>query len=147
MGSNSRAEYLVERLAEEGYRLTPQRLAVVHLLASSKDHPSAAHLHKQLKKQFPTMSLATVYKTVDLLARMGELQVLGFDHDDNRYDGNPYPHPHLVCTSCRRIVDLDTYPLADMPAKIELSTGYKIYGHRMEFYGLCPECQNEQDHS
>jgi Fur family peroxide stress response transcriptional regulator len=83
---------LVTRFRERGHRLTPQRIALLRLIAASEGHPSAFGLYEQIKEQFPTTSLATVYKTLAVLKDMGEVLELGFSDDDNRYDGNrPYP--------------------------------------------------------
>ena len=104
----TRFNKLVAKLQNQNYRLTPQRMALLHLLATSEGHPNASQLYDQIKAQFPTTSLATVYKTLNVLKAMGEVLELGFRNDDNRYDGNkPYPHPHLICSQCGRILDLD----------------------------------------
>ncbi|MEJ2737754.1 MAG: Fur family transcriptional regulator, partial [Anaerolineae bacterium] len=88
----TRFEELVAKLREREYRLTPQRIALLRLLAASEGHPSASQLYEQMKDQFPTTSLATVYKTLNVLKEIGEVLELGFSGDDNRYDGKkPYP--------------------------------------------------------
>ena len=87
-------------------------------------------------------SLATIYKTVTLLKEMGEVLELGFSDDSNRYDGNkPYPHPHLVCISCREILDPDTSSVSGLSEKLAKETGYRIVSHRLDFYRICPRCQ------
>ena len=83
----SRFQQLIAKLKARNYRLTPQRTALLRLLAASEGHPSASHLYEQIKAQFPTTSPATVYKTLNLLKEMGEVLELGFSNDDNRYDG------------------------------------------------------------
>jgi Fur family peroxide stress response transcriptional regulator len=96
---------LITALKDRDFRLTPQRVELVRLIASSAGHPSAAQLFAQIRARFPTMSHATVYKTLTMLKGMG--QVLEIDlRDDSHYDGNRAdPHPHLICTNYRRIVD------------------------------------------
>jgi Fur family peroxide stress response transcriptional regulator len=139
-----RFKQLVARLQERSYRLTPQRLALLRLLAESQEHPSAAHLYLQLKEQFPTTSPATVYKTLALLKELGEVLALGFSDDDNRYDGNkPYPHPHLVCVRCHRIIDPEVKHLRTLGREVAELSGYEIVGHRLDLYGICPECQRK----
>jgi Fur family transcriptional regulator, peroxide stress response regulator len=93
----SRYEQLLAILRQSHYRMTLQRMALVRLIASSEGHPNAAQLHARIKGQFPSMSLATVYKTLDLLKELG--QVLEIDlRDDSHYDGNrPQPHTHMIC--------------------------------------------------
>jgi len=85
--SQARFEQLIANLRESKYRLTPQRVELIRLIASSEGHPSASRLYAQIKVQFSTMSLATVYKTLDLLKELGEVLEIGL-RDDRHYDGN-----------------------------------------------------------
>jgi Fur family peroxide stress response transcriptional regulator len=140
----ARLENILSRLRERGQRITPQRLAILRILAKSEGHPGAEEIHNAVVKDFPTTSLATVYKTITLLKELGEVLELEFSQGSNRYDGSkPFPHPHVVCTSCKSIVDPDLESLAAMTAEVSEQTGYKVVNHRMDFYGLCPECQKE----
>jgi Fur family transcriptional regulator, peroxide stress response regulator len=142
--SQVRFEQLIVRLKENYYRLTPQRMELIRIIAASEGHPSASRLFNQIKVQFPTMSLATVYKTLDLLKELGE--VLEIDlRDDSHYDGNrPYPHPHLICTKCQKIMDgeLDT-SVKNIVQEVEQNFGFQIVKHQLDFYGICPDCQNK----
>ena len=139
----ARFEQMLERLRERDCRITPQRIALLRILAADEGHSSASHLYQQLKAQFPTTSLATVYKTLNLLKEMGEVVEMGFSDDDNRYDGaRPYPHPHLICVQCRKIVDTDTALASSLVEKVAADSGYQIVGHRLDLFGLCPECQS-----
>jgi Fur family peroxide stress response transcriptional regulator len=139
----TRFEQLLAKLKEREYRLTPQRVELIRLIATSEGHPSASRLYEQIKIQFPTMSLATVYKTIDLLKGLGE--VLEIDlRDDSHYDGNkPYPHPHLICTNCQKIIDgeLDT-AVENIVQEVEQTFDFRISKHQLDFYGLCSDCQS-----
>jgi len=133
---------LVTRLKGRGHRLTPQRVAVLRILAASEGHPSVEQIYDQIVVQFPTTSLATVYKTVTLLKGVGEVLELGFADGSNRYDGGkPYPHPHLICTQCGEIRDLEAPALSELVQQASKDVGYQITSHRLDFYGLCPRCQ------
>lgn len=141
--SEARYEELVNQLREQEHRLTPQRLALLRLLATSDGHPSATQLFDRLRQQFHTTSPATVYKTLALLKDMGQVLELGFSDDDNRYDGSrPYPHPHLICVRCRTIIDPDVSMAGHLVQEVEARSGYRLLGHRLDFYGLCPACQD-----
>jgi len=131
---------LIAALKERDFRLTPQRVELVRLIASSEGHPSASQLHARIKDRFPTMSPATVYKTLALLKDMD--QVLEIDlRDDSHYDGNrPHPHPHLICMKCRKIVDGDLELDPSTIRKLEKASGYRIVRPQFTFYGLCPGC-------
>ena len=146
--SEARFTALMHRLGERHFRVTPQRVALLRLLAASEGHPSAADLYERLRAEFPTTSLATVYKTLTLLGELGEVLELGFSHDDNRYDGHrPYPHPHLICMRCHRIVDAQLPAGRDLEREVAQSSGFTIAGHRLDFYGLCPDCQHETENA
>ncbi|HZU86303.1 MAG TPA: Fur family transcriptional regulator, partial [Anaerolineaceae bacterium] len=129
-------------LQKRGSRLTSHRLALIRLLAVSEGHPNATQLYEALRVQFPTVSLATIYKTLVLLKDEGE--VLEIDlHSDSRYDGNkPYSHPHLICTHCGGIFDGDEVAaLQKLNREIEEKYNFHISRHQLIFYGLCQECQ------
>jgi Fur family transcriptional regulator, peroxide stress response regulator len=100
-----RFQQLIDALKERDFRLTPQRVELVRLIAVSQGHPSANQFYEKIKEKFPTMSRATVYKTLTLLKEMN--QVFEIDlREDSHYDGNrPQPHPHLICMKCNQIVD------------------------------------------
>ncbi len=132
---------MLAKLKAQGFRITPQRIAVLKILAESRGHPSVERIYEQVIKHFPTTSLATVYKTVTLLKELKEILELGFPEGSNRYDGNnPSPHPHLICTQCKSIIDPDLATLQDMTLELSRETGYRIISHRLDFFGICPEC-------
>ena len=137
----ARLDELMAKLREQGYRLTPQRRAVLRILASCNQHPSAEQIFKRVSTDFPGTSLATIYKTLALLKEQGEVYELSFG-DGNRYDcRTPYPHPHLVCVNCKRITDLDFDGLPQTADRVAQHTGYEIVSQRFDFFGVCPECQ------
>lgn len=144
MGSLSpRVQQIVDTLKQNGHRITPQRLAILQAFADSKSHPGVETVYAAVKSRFPTTSLATVYKTVTLLKELGEALEIGFGDSGNRYDIRmPHPHPHLVCMRCRTIIDSDTESLNHLTDQLAERTGFQILGHRVDFYGICPDCQN-----
>jgi len=130
-------------LKEHDYRLTPQRIELVRLIAVSEGHPSASELFTKIKGRFPTMSQATVYKTLALLKEIG--QVLEIDlRDDSHYDGNrPEPHPHLICIKCNKIIDAEVDLDQESLHKLEQASGFKILRPQIFLYGLCADCKEE----
>jgi len=142
----SRLEHMLGRLKEEHFRITPQRIAVLRILAGSNGHPSVETIYEAVKRDFPTTSLATVYKTVTLLKELNEVLELGFPEGRNRYDGaNPCPHPHLICTKCQKIIDPDLGNLEGVTKELASETGFQITTHRLDFFGICPDCQKRGD--
>jgi len=138
-----RFNQLIAALKERYSRLTPQRVALVRLIAASDGHPSASQLYTKIKRQFPTMSHATVYKTLTLLKEMN--QVLEIDlRNDSHYDGNrPQPHPHLICIKCNKIIDGEVSLDQESLRRLEQASGFKILRPQISLYGLCPDCKEE----
>ena len=132
-------EQALHDLRERGHHVTSQRRAILSFLQRSKEHPSAEAIYEQLLPAFPNMSLATVYKTVAILKAAGhilELETGGCSH----YDGNPAPHPHLVCTECLHIIDLPEEELM-LPAEALARIGFVPLQSSLIIYGLCAECR------
>jgi len=148
---NTRAKQKEDRLAQmlaklkgRDFRLTPQRLAILTILAGSKEHPSVDEIYTEVRNKFPTTSIATVYKTIALLKELNEVLELGFPDGSNRYDGNrPYPHPHAICVKCKKILDPEISSVDKLSEEMMQKTGYVLSHHRLDFFGLCPECQGK----
>ena len=138
-----RFNQLIAALKERDFRLTPQRIELVRLIAVSEGHPSANQFYEKIKLKFPTMSHSTVYKTLALLKEMN--QVLEIDlREDSHYDGNrPQPHPHLICMKCNKIVDGEVSLDQELIRRMEEISGYTILRPQVSLYGLCPDCKKE----
>ena len=136
---------MLSKLREHDCRITPQRVAVLRILAASEGHPSVESVYENVRREFPTTSIATVYKTVHLLKQLNEVLELGFPDGSNRYDGNkPFPHPHVICVRCQKIIDPDLGSLEDMTSKVADETGFDVLTHRLDFFGICSECKKEK---
>ncbi len=139
-----RLEEIIVKLRDLNFRITPQRVAILGIFLNSQDHPSVEQVYAQVKADFPSTSLATVYKTVNLLKEVGEILEIGFADGGNRYDGNkPYPHPHLICTKCKKIMDPEVDLIDQITSDLEQTSGYRIVSHQIEFFGICPACQEK----
>ena len=90
---------------KNGYKVTTQRLAIYKFIASRKDHPTADQIYQELKTDYPTLSLGTIYKTLHTLKELGLIQELGFNEGSTRYDPDMEPHINLVCSKCGKIED------------------------------------------
>ncbi len=143
--SEHRFKQMLSKLKAHDFRLTPQRLAVLKVLAVSEGHPSVERIFETVRSEFPTTSIATIYKTVSLLKQLNEVLELGFPDGSNRYDGNkPYPHPHVICTQCKQIIDPDLGGLEDLKKEVVKATGFQILNHRVDFFGICQDCQSRK---
>ncbi|AIY84085.1 MULTISPECIES: Fur family transcriptional regulator [Clostridium] len=126
---------------EKKLKLTPQRLAVYKYLMSTSEHPSAEVIYKAIQEDFPTMSLATVYKALKTLVEVGLVQELNVGEGNFRYDGNADSHPHIQCVSCGRVDDLMNLSFDHLNSEVEKNSDYKVLSNQTYFYGLCKDCQ------
>jgi len=139
--AHARLEQIAGRLKKGGHRMTPQRMAILKAILDG-EHPSAEDVFKSVAMQFPSMSLATVYKTLALLKKEGQVLELGFGGQESRFDALiPKPHPHLICTRCGEIVDPNFMDLERAIQAMADQTGFRVDTHRLDFFGLCPKCR------
>lgn len=129
---------------EKHLKLTPQRIAVYKYLKSTKEHPSAEAIYNALQEDYPTMSLATVYKALKTLSEVGLIQELNVGEGNFRYDGSTHAHSHIKCSVCNRVDDVEGTVLGDLHAKAEEQTKYKILSSQVYFYGICEDCYSKQ---
>lgn len=131
-----------DKLKSMGLKLTPQRLAIIRFLEENRIHPSAEDIYKEIKVDYPSLSLATVYNTLDVLTEAGEIQEILINPDKRNFDYNPVPHSHFFCRVCLAVCDLEA-GLMNAPVPREVS-GYLVEGYALNFYGVCPVCQEKQ---
>lgn len=105
-------------------------------------HPNAEAIYKILQPNYPSMSLATVYKTMEIFAKIGVVQVLQCAEDAHRYDYNTTPHAHIRCEKCNRVIDIDMDQEGLRQQAAEQS-GFVVNGVSISFVGICPECQEK----
>lgn len=137
------ADAMLAELRRAGLKLTPQRMAIVRELAGDGTHPTAQELFERLEPAFPTMSFATVYNTLDALARIGLVGSLRLG-SAVRFDPNTAPHHHAVCDACGAVVDLPAPPLGPAARKsleaVETASGFSIRAEERTYRGLCAGC-------
>ena len=134
-------ENLALLFREKNLKLTPQRYAIYKYLLSTKSHPSAEMIFEKITVDYPTMSLATVYKTVKTLSEIGLIQELNVGEDNFRFDANVSNHPHIVCLSCGKVDDIENVDFNFLNKEAEEHTDYIIKHHQLYFYGFCSKCK------
>lgn len=135
---------VTKRLRECGYRMTPQRAAIINTLVTSEHHPSAEGVYEAVRESFPMITLATVYKAIGVLKELGELAELHVTNGGAHFDARrPYPHPHLVCACCGDVIDVHVANVEQIVLEVAESTDYEIVGHQLYFWGLCPRCRDK----
>lgn len=131
----------MDKFRNIGLKLTPQRLAILEYLEGNKGHPSAEDIYTEIRKSYPTLSFATVYKTLETLKKNGYILELTIDRDRRRFDPDTGTHHHLMCVNCRKIVDIHKDFAVSVPD--EEKDDFDIVGNHIEFYGICPVCKTK----
>lgn len=142
---NGRAENIRELNRSDKLRMTRQRRVILEELRRTNNHPTADTLYEQVRKRLPRISLGTVYRNLEILTALGEIQTLELSGSQKRYDGIPQKHYHIRCIHCERVDDAPIAPLNSLEDELYGATVYTIMGHRLEFLGLCPECSRQEE--
>ena len=117
-----------------------QREAIKSFLMTRKDHPTADVVYENVRKEFPNISLGTVYRNLTLLSDMGELLRLRVGDGMDHFDATTEPHYHFICHSCGQVIDLEMDSLESINEIAGAGFRGKIYGHVAYFYGSCENC-------
>lgn len=128
------------RFKEAGFKLTPQRMAIFRILEGNTSHPSADDIYRQIKKAFPSTSMATVYNTLESLKELGLIRELTIDAHRRHFDPDISSHHHIICTRCHRIEDIfeELPKMTGLPASVKEK--FNLVGYSVEFFGVCEKC-------
>jgi len=143
-------ETIVERLDQAGYRLTGPRRAVLDEVVRRPTPFTSAELLATMQAQAPSIGRATIFRTLDLLVRLGVVQRIHEDAEGGRCHAylacDPGHHHHLICQGCGAVTDFaEDAALAALMREVERQTAYRIEGHRLELVGRCPTCQTSDE--
>ncbi|TCD45718.1 transcriptional repressor [Streptococcus sp. X16XC17] len=133
-------EHVIDHLRTKGIRITETRKAVLAYLIDSKEHPSAEMIYRDLRPDFPSMSLATVYNNLKVLVDEGFVTEIKRNKDTTTYyDFMGHDHLNVICEKCGKITDIDVdFPSFNRIAQEQ--TGYRITKEVVTIYGICPDC-------
>lgn len=142
-------EQLKDQLKAKGYKLTPQRRAILDTVIENQGkHLSTEEIYDIVKKGCPEIGLATVYRTLQLLSELDVLSKLSLDDGCVRYELNnheeDHQHHHLICTSCGDVIEVVVDLLDALESEIEQNYDFKINDHKVKFFGICKKCQEAQ---
>ena len=132
-----------ELCREHSLAVTHQRQVIYESLAVMPDHPSPEDVYAIVKKAIPAISLATVYKTLHTFVEHGILRELSPHHGTLRVDWNTHSHHHLICTRCKKVMDIDDEDLDPIKVHRKLPKGFKVERVAVEVQGLCAECSGK----
>ncbi|MBN1273128.1 MAG: transcriptional repressor [Candidatus Aminicenantes bacterium] len=128
------------RLKDEGFKITPQRAAIIDFLLDNGNHPSAEEIYKGIKTEYPMVSFSTVYNTLRVLERIGFIKSLNITENRVNFDPETYPHHHLYCERCGRIVDVQL----DADISLLKNNTVKVNSYRIYLYGICLDCLRKE---
>ena len=121
-------------------RMTRQRRLILEQLQAPGAHPTANELYVRVRRELPKISLGTVYRNLEMLARVGPVRRLQLGGGQKRYDGDLHRHYHVRCAECGKIRDVSGNSFPDLDAVAGGASDFKILGHHLGFEGLCKEC-------
>ena len=124
-------------------RMTHQREIILAELKKAENHPTADELYERIRKRLPRISLATVYRNLEILCEAGLIGKVEISGRQKRFDWKLDQHDHIYCVSCHRVDNITLSRRKDVVIRREEQKGYRISGCRIEFYGLCPECRTK----
>ena len=129
------------KLRARGYRMTPQRMAILHVLHHSGRHLSPSAVYQQARKELPGITETTVYRTLEFLAENGLARPSHMGNGHLMYEIALHEHHHLICRNCGNQMEVDHALVKSMYQKIESASGYKLTDSHITFFGLCPNCK------
>ena len=133
---------IIETLRKKGYKATTQRIAICRFVLHSRDHPSAQRVYDEVRRVHPTVSLATVYKTLQILKEHDLVQELDLPESQARFDSYVEPHINLVCMRCGKIQDFDDSAAREMVERVVAKAEFTRTGQRLDIYGVCKTCRS-----
>ena len=140
--AGERVDQAYAKLRKLGLRLTPQRMAIAKCVLASDTHPTAEEVYLRIRAEYPTISLATVYSTLDTLVRAGMLQAVN-TREVVRYDSHPGLHINLICLNCGTIIDVDDEGIAGIAKDRAGRYRFHIVDQQYSVYGYCEDCRAE----
>jgi Fur family peroxide stress response transcriptional regulator len=140
--ADGRVDEAYARLRKLGLRLTPQRMAIAKCVLDTDVHPTAEEVYLKIRPEYPTISLATVYSTLDTLVRAGVVQAVN-TREVVRYDSHASQHINLICLNCGRIVDVDDEVMAGVAKEKAGKYRFHIVDQQYTVYGYCQDCRAE----
>jgi Fur family peroxide stress response transcriptional regulator len=138
----SSREKIADTIRMSGHRATPQRVAIYEALWKAGSHPSVSDIHEYAIKTDPSISLATVYKTLQLFSEIGLVREMGSRDGSTRYDPDTDFHINLVCTKCGKVEDFDCVSIDKIAPNLEDQAGFQAQSYNFEVRGLCSSCKN-----
>lgn len=148
LSNNIDIEQFKKQLKDKGYKLTPQRRAVLDIIVGNEGkHLSTEEIYELVKKDCPEIGLATVYRTLQILEDMNLIFKLNLDDGKYRFElshaEEDHHHHHLICTNCGKVTEVEGDLLETLEKEIEKKFNFKITNHILKFFGNCSKCEEK----
>lgn len=131
------------QLRARGYRMTPQRLAILHVLHHESRHLLPVEVFEEARRELPDLTAPTVYRTLEFLAENGLVRPTLTGSGHLAYEITRHEHHHLICRRCGSEMEVEHDILKTMYARLETESGYRLTDSHLTFFGLCPDCRDE----
>jgi len=138
-------EIFEKYISDKKLKFTSQRNLILDIFLKEEGHISAEDLYKKVSQKYPSIGLATVYRTLKLLSECGLAHERQFGDGQTRYEHSyeHIHHDHLICTRCGKIIEFENSDIEKLQSDVAKRNKFKIYAHKLELYGLCHECVNK----
>ncbi len=145
MQTHSEEHKLIDQLRKSRLRATGQRLTIMQAVMESRSHPSVDDIYQKVRHTYPTISISTIYKTLQTMSRMGTVLTVETGTGSQRYDGHVGLHHHAICNKCGKVfdIDFDHYPI-DLDKK-NILEGFQVHGIKVTFLGTCHACEKAKE--
>jgi Fur family ferric uptake transcriptional regulator len=135
---------VISTLKQHGYKLTPQRRAVIRAITAEQDHLNPLAIHSRARENQASIGLVTIYRTLEILTKLNLICRLHGSRICHSYTtSTPEHHHHLICNGCGTVVDFSGYDLSELESILSRENEFRIDDHLLEFFGLCRACQNK----
>lgn len=141
--NDQRIERFISLCRNKGFSVTPQRLALYRALIETKSHPTPEMLYDSVRRTMPTISIATVYKAIETFKELEVIREIPVvEENRKRLDADLSHHQHMVCTSCRKVIDLRLDLCRELIIPEDAKQGFEVKDCSIVFKGICSECRN-----
>ena len=131
-------------MSEKIIKYSRQREAIVKFLQGRTDHPTAEFIYRNIREEYPNISLGTVYRNLSLLEELGQVVKISCNDGNDHFDPNVMPHYHFICRGCMNVSDVEMANIDFINTLAEKNFKGRIDGHNAYFYGICEACINEK---
>ncbi len=134
---------VTKKLSERGFRVTPQRREILHILLHAQKHLTPTEIFEEAHLKLPHLTETTVYRTLEFLVQIGLAQEAFSKTSKSAYEISGYTHHHLICRKCGKDIEIPHVKMKPFCENLEIETGFQLMQNHLSFFGICPACQEK----